>query len=176
MLFASCGESNETVQEDLGPQTAEQRQIEISELEKDFLSKSDIQTGTNKAKAEHLVRRYRDYVNMNPNDSISAEYLFKAADLNIGLGNYEASIKYLDRLTTDFPTYERIVEIWLFKGFIYENYLNSHANAVSTYDKLMEKYPNHRLAAEAQAARDNLTLTDEELIEKFKKMNANKGV
>lgn len=176
LIMSACGQSDEVNSVETAPQSAEQRRVEINELEKGLLSKSDLTAGTNKAKAEHLVRRYRDYVNMNPHDSISAEYLFKAADLNIGLGNYEASIKYLDRLTTDFPDYNRIVEIWLFKGFIYENYMNSHANAVSTYDKLIERYPNHRLAADAQAAKDNLTLTDEELMEKFKKVNENKGV
>ena len=108
---------------------------------------------------------------MNPTDSASAEYLFKAADISVGLGNYEASINYINRLTKDFPKYEKVVEIWLFKGFIYENYMDSHAQAVKAYEELILKYPNHRLAQDAQAAIDNLTLSEEELLEKFKKMN-----
>ena len=109
---------------------------------------------------------------MNPTDSASAEYLFKAADISIALGNYEASINYITRLTEDFPKYEKIVEIWLFKGFIYETYMNSHAEAVKAYEELILKYPNHRLAQDAQAAIDNLTLSEGELLEKFKEMNS----
>ena len=66
--------------------------------------------------------------------------------------------------------------MYLFKGFIYETYLNDHAKAVSSYTKLIEKYPNHRLASDARASIDNLTMTEEELIEKFKKMNADKEI
>ena len=171
ILMASCSTpSNEP--DKTQPQTAKERQVEITAMENELISSKDLNIETNRVLADRLVMRYRDYITMNPTDSASAEYLFKAADLSVGLGNYEASINYITRLTKDFPQYEKIVEIWLFKGFIYENYMNSHANAVKTYEELILKFPNHRLAQDAQAAIDNLTLTEEELIEKFKAMNA----
>jgi tetratricopeptide (TPR) repeat protein len=171
-LMVACGEEVKEDKSKLEPQSAEARQVEITEMENDLLATKDLKSQPNRVKADLLVKRYRDYVSMNPRDSISADYLFKAADLSIGIGNFEASINFLTRLTEDFPKYDKIVEIWLFKGFVYENYLNNHAEAVSTYERLIEKFPNHRLAKDAQSAIDNLTLTEEELMEKFKAMNA----
>ncbi|MCO4807645.1 MAG: tetratricopeptide repeat protein [Flavobacteriales bacterium] len=169
ILFA-CTEEPKTVDK-TAPQSAAERQAEITKMESELVSKQDLNVETNRVLAERIVTRYRDYITMNPTDSASAEYLFKAADISVGLGNYEASINYINRLTKDFPKYEKVVEIWLFKGFIYENYMDSHAQAVKAYEELILKYPNHRLAQDAQAAIDNLTLSEEELLEKFKKMN-----
>lgn len=166
----SCGAPQDE-NDKTAPQSKESRQQEIAQMETELRGRTDLSVHVNKAKADVLVKRYRDYVNMNPRDSISAEYLFKAADLSIGMGNYEASIAFLDRITQDHAQYHKIVEIWLFKGFVYENYLNSHAKAVETYQTLIEKYPNHRLAQDAKAAVENLSLSEEELMEKFKKMN-----
>ena len=177
-LLMSCGNSGADDagagidKEKLEPQSAEARRIEISEMESELLDNKNMESQPNRVKADLLVKRYRDYISMNPRDSVSAEYLFKAADLSIGIGNYESSINFLTRLTEDFPDYDKIVEIWLFKGFVFENYLNNHAEAVATYKRLIEKYPNHRLAKDAQSAIDNLTMTEEELLEKFKAINA----
>ena len=163
---------DEIVNEKLEPQSAEARRIEISKMESELLNNKNKDSQPNCVKADLLVKRYRDYVSMNPRDSVSADFLFKAADLSIGIGNYEASVNFLTRLTEDFPQYDKIVEIWLFKGFVFENYMNNHAEAVAAYNRLIEKYPNHRLAKDAQSAIDNLTMTDEELMEKFKTINA----
>lgn len=170
LTIIACSEGSDEIstKDKTEPQSAEARRAEIDSMEADLLSSKDITAKHNQVKADLLVKRYRDYVSMNPRDSISADYLFKAADLSIGLSKYDASLKYLDRLTDDFPQYEKIVEIWLFKGFVYETYLNNHAQAVKAYETLIEKYPNHRLAKDAQASIDNLTLTEEELLEKLK--------
>jgi len=155
----------------------EDRIAEIAEMEGEIANL--VKAGSSEmldTKASRILLRYRDYVSLYPRDSMTAEYLFKAADLSLGINKPEASIKYLDRLNQDFPTFRKNVEMWLFKGFIYENYLNNHAMAVKTYRTLIERYPNHRLANDAQASIDNLTLSDEELIEKFKAKNTEKGV
>lgn len=169
-LMGACGTTGEQ-NDKTEPQTKEARQEEISRMEDELRGKTDLDAHVNKARADALIKRYRDYVVLNPDDSISAEYLFKAADLSIGTGSYEASINYLDRIITDYPGYHKIVEIMLFKGFVYENYLNSHAEATKAYRALIERYPNHRLAKDAEAAIQNLTLSEEELIEKLKQTN-----
>jgi TolA-binding protein len=155
-----------------GVQTKEERQVEIAEMEKEILglnqgNKNDILT----KKAELLLMRYRDYISMNPRDSLTSEYLFKAADLSLGVGKPQASIRYLDRLIQDFPNFRKAPEMMLFRGFIYETYLNEHGNAVKAYQAMIERYPNHRLTNDARASIDNLSLSEEELIEKFKRQN-----
>jgi len=182
LLFAmvSCGDQNgssakadQEVSKDI--QSNEERQSEIQEMEKEISGAIKTErTSVLDAKADLLLKRYRDYITLNPRDSITSEYLFRAADLSVGMGKYDAAIAYIDRLHKDFTKFRKSVEMHLFKGFIYETYLNDHAKAVSAYTKLIEKYPNHRLASDARASIDNLTLSEEELIEKFKKMNADK--
>lgn len=178
VLVLACGEAGnddgEQVEQGVKDiQTKEERQEEIASMEKDVagLVRSE-RTKLLDAKADRLLKRYRDYVSLNPRDSITAEYLFKAADLSIGVGQYDAAINYLDRLNTDFPTFRKNVEMWLFKGFIYETYLNDYANAAKTYQTIVDRYPNHRLANDARASIENLTMSEEELLEKFERMNA----
>lgn len=174
---SACNQPSETGTDatDNGPaveQSTEQRQVEIKALEDELYASANLRSEVAQAKAKILVGKYRDYVSTNPLDSLSPEYLFRAADLSIGLGKPEAAIRFLDRITIDFPNYEKVVAIYLFKGFVYENHMNSHANAIKAYEQLIEKYPNHRLAEEARAAIDNLRLSEEELLEKLKQQAA----
>jgi TolA-binding protein len=153
-------------------QSKEERQAEIAQMEQEIAGMAKRErTPMMDEKADLLLKRYRDYVIMNPRDSISAEYLFKAADLSLGVGRPEASINLLNRLNEDFPKFRKNVEMWLFKGFIYETYLNDYANATQTYQALIDRYPNHRLAADARASIENMTMSEEELLEKFKAKN-----
>lgn len=153
-------------------QSKEERQSEIASMEQEVArlirsERSDLLD----AKADRLLKRYRDYIGANPRDSVTAEYLFKAADLSVGIGRYQAAINHLDRLNSDFPSFRKNVEMWLFKGFIYETYLNDHAKAVKTYQTIVDRFPNHRLAADARASIENLSMSQEEMLEKFRKMN-----
>lgn len=157
-------------------QTKEERQEEIASMEAEIAGMiRNERNETMDAKADRLLKRYRDYIGLNPRDSITAEYLFKSADLSVGVGRYEAAIKHLDRLNAEFPKFRKNVEMWLFKGFIYETYMNDHANAVETYQSIVERFPNHRLAEDARASIENLSMSEEELIKKFEKMNAEKA-
>lgn len=178
-LLAGCG-SEDTKKNDVSndsriAETKEERIEEIAQMEAEVkrLAKSD-RSEMMDAKADMLLKRYRDFITMNPRDSISAEYLYKAADLSVGMGKYEGAIRYIERLHQDFPDFRKTVEMWLFKGFIYEVHLNDYARAVSTYQELVNRYPNHRLAEDARASIENLSLSEEELIEKFKRQNAEK--
>lgn len=140
---------------------------EIDSLEKDLTAHLNFDVQMNRVRANEVLNKYRSYIMQHPRDSITAEYLFRAADLSVGLGNYDAAINYLNRLIKDFPNFDRIVEMWLFKGFIYEAYMNNHGEAARTYKEIIARYPNHRLASDARAALENLTLTEEQLLEKL---------
>jgi TolA-binding protein len=180
MVFVACsgekGQEQNANQEESnyvkGDQSKEERQTEIAAMEKEIsgLIRSE-RADVLDSKADRLLKRYRDYIGANPRDSITAEYLFKAADLSVGVGRYEGAINHLNRLNTDFPTFRKNVEMWLFKGFIYETYLNDHANAVKTYEAILERFPNHRLAADARASIENLSMSEEEMLEMFRKKN-----
>lgn len=175
----ACGDSEkadakseEQQEQNDGVQSKEDRQAEIMEMEQEIgrLANKD-KSPTLDRKAEILLLRYRDYITVNPRDSMTAEYLFKAADLSLGVNKPKASIAYLDRLIQDFPDFRKGPEMMLFRGFIYEAHLKQHAEAVKAYEAMIKRFPNHRLAEDAKASIANLTMSEEELIEKFKAQN-----
>lgn len=172
-LLVSCGQTSEQTErdEDGKTLTPEMMRENIAELEKDLVKGKRVsQLNTNKAK--RLIQQYQMYINSNPSDSTSASYLHKAADLSVGVGNFDASIRFIDKLIEDHQDFEKLPEIMLFKGFVYEAHLDNHANAVKAYEALRDRFPNHKLANDAKAAIENLTLTEEELLQKFEQMNA----
>lgn len=178
LVLSACANSSEEQSEaaseessEATTQTREERIAEIEELEQDLRSKQKQPFETVKPLAMQMVREYRDFVVVNPKDSLAPRYLFKAADLSVGLKKYDQAIGFLDNVLANYPAYERNVEMMLFKGFVFEQHMNQHGRAVEAYQALIDRYPNHRLANDARAAIENLTLTEEELIEKFKKMN-----
>lgn len=144
---------------------------DIAALEQAFKPGTSTNANKEKAQAEELVLRYTQFVQTYPEDAMVPELLLKSARVSVGLKEYEAAIRYLDRVIADFSTYDQVVECHLFKGFIYEVHLNSYAEAVAAYQGLIDRFPNHRLAADARAAIENLQLTDEELLEKFRQVN-----
>lgn len=174
LLAACAGGETETEQknetEELTVEQGKAKMLtDIAAMEADLTTNADVTKPLKKNIAEDLVRKYRDFANINPRDSITPHYLLKAADLSIGLQKFDHAVGYLDNVLKNHPTYEKRVEAMLLKGFVLEYHMNQHAQAVSAYKDLINAYPNHRLAKDAQASIENLTLTEDQLIEKLKK-------
>lgn len=173
-LVSACSNESgnaEKTEKNKTQQTREERIEEISAMEFKLKKKKDVTAEHVKPIAEQMIREYRDFVKVFPKDSLAPIYLFKAADLSVGVGKPESGINFIDGLLANYPDYEKNVEMMLFKGFIYEQHLNQHGNAVEAYQALIDRYPNHRLAEDARASIENLTLSEEELIKKFKAKN-----
>lgn len=173
LVACSGGESDSNQENNTKELTVEQGKVkmleDIASMEADLTTNVDVTKPLKKGKAEDLVRKYRDYANINPRDSITPHYLLKAADLSIGLQKFDHAVGYLDNILKNHPEYEKRIEAMLLKGFVLEYHMNQHAQAVSAYKDLINAYPNHRLAKDAQSSIDNLTLTEDQLIEKLKK-------
>ena len=105
IALSACGEkeaSNSSNEDDVTnkvEQTNDERQAEIASMEKEISGAVKTErTAVLDAKADRLLKRYRDYVGINPRDSMTSEYLFRAADLSVGMGQYDAAIAYIDWL------------------------------------------------------------------------------
>ncbi len=57
-------------------------------------------------------------------------------------------------------------------AFTIDDGLNEKGRAKQAYEEVIMRFPDHPFAKDARAMIDNLQYTDEELIERFKKMNA----
>jgi tetratricopeptide (TPR) repeat protein len=125
-----------------------------------------------KVKGHELLRSYLDYANAYRDDSIAAVYLFKAGDVARNLGRYKQAISILTNLHDGFPKHSKKAETAFLIGFIYDNDLNDREMAKKAYEDVIELYPTHTLARDAQARIQTLYMTDEEMIKMFQQKNA----
>jgi TolA-binding protein len=129
----------------------------------------------NKDEANKVYLNYLKYVEIFPKDSLSPEFLFKAADLANGLNRHEESVKLFERVRNEYPEYQKTSTALFMEAFIYETELKNTNLAKEKYKEFIQKYPDHKLSPSAQASLDqlNANLTDEQLIKMFEEKNAN---
>ena len=122
--------------------------------------------------AQALVDVYKAFVTAHPLDTISPEYLFRAASVSKALGRPEDAIKLYDRVIADYPGWRRIADAYYLKAFTIDSDLGQKGEAELAYKEVISRFPDHAFAADAKAMIENLQYTDAELIERFEKMNA----
>jgi len=110
---------------------------------------------------------YARFAHDFPTDSLSPEYLFKAAEIARALHNGQEAILYYDKICTDFPQYEKASTALFLKAFTYENTLKDTANARIGYQEFIKKYPDNQFADDAQYSLKYLGKSPEELIKMF---------
>ncbi len=117
--------------------------------------------------AKELIPAYIKFVNDYPKDSLSPDYLYKAAEISQGLGQGNQSVKYYEKFITEYPENKR-ANIALFQmAFVYENVVQNKELAVKYYQEFTEKYPNHELVPSAEVSIANIDKSPEELIKEF---------
>jgi len=114
-----------------------------------------------------LIALYQDYATVFPEDSLSAEYLFRSADLNMRLGRGEDALADLDAVIAKYPNYERLPECYFMKGFVYENVLYYIDYARKAYYDFVAKFPSHKLALDASILITLLDKSPEEIVASF---------
>ena len=116
-----------------------------------------------------LVDAYVLYAKQNPDDVKSAEYLFKALDVVVGV-NAEGPQKAIDIaniMIEQYPEFEMTPMAMFLKGFVYETMMNDNEKALDTYHQFLERYPNSSLVNDVKSTIENIGLSPEELIKKF---------
>ena len=153
----SCGSKtkSDTKNEDLKSQ--------IVEKEKETYSSDSL----NLDLANELITMYLAYANEFPQDSLAPEYLFKAAEISMNINKAKNSIDYLTEIENNYKNYDKYVATLFLKAFILENYLKNFEDAEKYYSIVVEQYPEHSLAQDAEAAISFLGIDDEELIKMF---------
>lgn len=122
-------------------------------------------------KGNRLVEAYEEYANTFREDSITPYYLFKGADLSIGVRRYHDAIAFYERIYKYYPAFSKRADCVFMQAFVYDEHLNQKGKASDMYDLMVEKFPDHHLSDDAAALKQNLTLSDEELIKLFEEKN-----
>jgi len=127
-----------------------------------------------KAKGFALIDAYVSYSKDHPKDTLSAEYLFKAADIAMNLQTGSQAILYYDKILSNYPNFNKRPECVFLKAFIYENQLGDLKEAEKQYKEFIKTYPDHTLAKDAKASLEYLGKSPEELIKIFQEKNQGK--
>lgn len=125
------------------------------------------------AERKKLVMFYEDYFNLFSNTTAAPEMLFKAGNESVNLQNYQEAIRFYQLVEKHYQGYQKRPECVYLQGFIYDTYTNELGKAKEKYEYLIERYPKHVLAEQAQLSIDNMGKSDEELIRAFEKNNSN---
>lgn len=162
-LLAACG-SNEAPKED--PRVAEAarriRTMEDSLFDNPMFDRKG---------AQALLDVYLAFEKANPADTLAPEYAFRAAGLQKALGDPQAGIAIYDRIIHNYPHWRRLPDTYYLKAFTIDNDLHQKGEAKMAYEEVITRFPDHRFAADAKQMIENLQYTDEELIERFERMN-----
>jgi TolA-binding protein len=155
LLLYSCKSGKEKLQETIG-----------SDEQKLF---SDSTRMLNPQVAEEVFKSYKEYSDKYPDDTISAAYLFKAADLANGIKKYKDAVELYARFREKYPMHRKAAAALFLQAFINDNNLQDKEKAKQLYSEFLEKYPDHQLAASAKISLEQLKmgLTDEELVKMF---------
>lgn len=125
--------------------------------------------GINKANAEKYVDICESYALAFPNDSLSASYLFKAAEMSRAMQSYGKTISLYDWIATYYSEDKNAPMALFLKGFLLENDLKKPEKAKEIYESFIQKYPNHAMAKDVNFLIENLGKSDKEIMEKIDK-------
>lgn len=103
-------------------------------------------------KVKAMQTLYLEFANKYPTDSITPEYIFKAADLAIFLHDYKTTIGLYDRIETEHKSYSKLPQTLFMKAFVYDQYIQNPMKAAEYYRLFLRLYPDHELADDATQA------------------------
>ncbi len=109
-----------------------------------------------KRKALALIDVYKAYANANPYDTVSAEYLFRAANVAKSMHDGMQSIKLYDRIAREYPSWKRLPDVLYLKAFTIDSELGNKGEAEMAYLAVIEAYPTHPFAKDAYQMIQNL--------------------
>ncbi|HEX5001437.1 MAG TPA: tetratricopeptide repeat protein [Bacteroidia bacterium] len=118
-------------------------------------------------KAKAIIALYTEYAAHYPEDTLSAGYLFKAADVSSKINEAQKAIELYGQFSKAYPGHKNAPYALFLQGFIYETQLGDPAKAKPYYEQFLSLYPNHPLAKDVKFSLENLGKSPEDLIREF---------
>ena len=140
----------------------------ITDLENDLKKKGDV---LDRELAKDLVSRYIKYHNQYHADTLSGEYMLRAASLSTGIGEYQQAIDLLINFYDGYPNSKRRPEAAYTVAFIYDAYLQNPDKAALYYQAVIDNHPDSRYAQEAEASLRLVGKSNEQILEFLKQNN-----
>lgn len=159
--FFSCSSNPED-------KTADEKQLMISQIDsinKIMFGKESMEFDKNLAFKG--ITTYQDFVKKYPNDTLSAEYLFRLSDLQRAVGDNGKAIESLAQICKNYPSYKKIPECLFLQGYYYQEFFKDTVSAKGFYQKLISQYPAHAFADDAKALMSMFGKSEEDIIKSF---------
>lgn len=142
--------------------------LELGEL----IFKNPDQYGLNKKAAQNYVDACEAFALLNPENLLSPNYLYKAAEIARSLRTFPKTLSLYDWIIDKYPSFEKTPTTLFLKGFVIENELKDEDAAKNVYHDFLKTYPDHDLADDVKFLLENIGKSNEEIlkiIEKNKK-------
>lgn len=124
------------------------------------------------AEVQKLDKYYEKYIAAFRYDRTNTpQFMLKRAAFKREAGAPLEAVKIYVEVQKLFPDFEKNAESAFLVAFIYDNDLNNKELAKEEYQNVVEKYKGSYWAYQAKERLQNIDLSDEELIEKFRQNN-----
>ena len=144
-------------------------QNEIASLEK--VLHGDSSNKPDYSKAEKMIALYETYANKFPDDSICADYLFRAVDISGHINKINQACDLYNMVVVKYPASFKTPYALFMQAFLYETSMNDIDKAREKYNQFISKYPKHELWDDANQSLANLGLPLDELVKKWETQN-----
>lgn len=118
------------------------------------------------SKGDSLIAMYLDYNEKYKDDTLCADYFFRAAELSLKIGKPEQAVDLFGSIRR-FPNYRKTARALFMQGFIAENNLHDINSAKEFYEKFLTQYPNNAMADDVKLTLANIGMSPEELVKSF---------
>ena len=174
IMVAACNENNNgnkkaessTKKEAYKELSKEELLAEIKYYEKDLFENSNGKI--NRSKALKLASDYQQYAGRFPDDSLSPEFLFKAADISMNMNVPKQTVAIFTKIINKYPDFDKLETCYFLRAFVYDDQLKEYRIAETYYKEFLQKYPNSDFADDAEMLMKNLGKSPEEFIEGLK--------
>ncbi len=124
--------------------------------------------------ANSAISSYTKFANRFPKDTLSPQFLYKAAMLAMSTAQFKRALKLYDTIYIAYPEFKQAPDCIFVQGYIYDTFLKDTALAHAKYMEVISKFPNDKLAQDAKAAISDLGKSNEEIIKEFEEKNKKK--
>ena len=163
-IFISCTSKHEVINS-----TNKKNELikEIQNFERELYNdlELDIQ------KAEKMICLYTSFTIKYNEDTLTPEYLYKAAEISFNIKNGNKACSLLKQIEQKHPKFDKYAESIYFLGYIYDSLLDDKELAKQYYNHFITKYPKHFRSEEVKFLLKNIEKSDLEIIREFEKMN-----
>ena len=155
VTLMSCGDSQQNPHGDTAVELTREQRVDSSSKEE-----AKMRASQNYApqQAMSALRLYTEFANRFPKDTMTAEYLFRASDIAMGLGDYQQQVDLLEIIIDQHTGYDQYDAACFSAAMTYDEHfekVNFGADrAIQLYEFVIANYPNSSYAKAAETLKE----------------------